>query len=54
MIAIILAAVVWVILSFLVGFGPVWPIELLFGQGGCLGIVLSAAWWALLVFGFVS
>lgn len=54
MIAIILAAAIWIIVSFMVGLGPMWPIELLFGQGGCLGVVLAGAWWALLIFGFVS
>jgi hypothetical protein len=54
MIAIILAAAVWVVLSFVVGFGPMWPIELIFGQGGCLGFILAGAWWALVIYGFVA
>jgi hypothetical protein len=51
MIAIILAAAIWVLLSFVVCLGPMWPVELLFGQGGCLGVVLAGTWWALLLYG---
>ena len=43
-----LAIIIYVILAFFLG--PLWPIEM-FVKAGCLGQIISGAWWVLLLCG---
>ena len=48
----IAAAIIYFIFLFIAG--PFWPLELLGGKAGPLGVLLGILWLALLIGGFVT
>ena len=45
----ILAIIIYVI-GFFLG-GPLWPVQITFGEAGPLGVILGIGWWILLFAG---
>lgn len=48
----IAAVVIYIVFGIL--FGPLWPLELIAGNGGCLGQIIAIAWGSLLIAGFAT
>lgn len=47
-------AIIIYIIAALVGLGPLWPIHMISGKAGPIGIVLALCWFALLIAGIKS
>ena len=47
----IILAIVLYVIGFFIGFGPFWPVQMILGAAGWLGVIIAGAWWLLLISG---